>query len=488
MITEIKEYNNNQLELIKERTKSLSGIDKDEIIFNALSSVLKKDKAKYLNGEKKLSLSKINQIEKKSKQLVENKVNRVFNRQMLKSVVQHTKKWGGVNVDEIVANAAVLTLKNYQAYLAGTKKLTPADLRHIHKKATTLVDNARKLLVREANTIPVALATKKAVDQLRTRTRAPGETRDQFKKYLLQNYYHVMGLQVAYGKWSEGAIIKGPQEGMADYKVQRVITHPHGLQIVVLFPTNILDPFEKPAPIFCCRGSCTIHNLFDDLGRTVGSYSFSPAKELIKESLVEAGNMFGPVVLTGHSLGGAIGQLIAANFCDIPVEEGHSIIKEVHMYNAPGVGVKVAHEYANKRNAMAPENWPEVYHVRHVHDVVSVGGGCHIEVDFHQDTGEWDLPIHPLRMIKEVLAAHSRVNFIKDYILLKNIAQTVTAGKKLVKSVINFSRKTAGLLLRVLVADMMYAHNMYNHHSDQIRRFIHSDDGPRVRNYLRSEL
>lgn len=475
-INNTRELNIKQIELIISQIENKVGIDKNEIIFNSISSVLKRDREKYLKGEKKLSQQKITQIEKKAKQLVEMKITRLYNREMLKSVVRNTKTWAGVDVEEVVANAAVLTLKNYQKYLAGTKKLTPDDLRKIYKKATDLVDQTRKLLVKEANTLPIALATQQAVDELRNCKIAPGETPEQFKEYLMRNFYQVMGLQVAYGKWNEGTIIKGPQEGMADYQVQQVITDGHGLQIVVLYPTHVADASERPAPVFCCRGTCTIHNLFDDLSKTIGSYSFYPARPLIEESLLEAGNAYGPVVLTGHSLGGALCQLMAANFCDISAENGHSIIKEVHMYNAPGVGAEVAKEYAQKRNALAPENRPDVYHTRHVHDIVSNGGGDHIEINHRVDLGKWNLPIQPVKMLKKLLAAHTHVNSIHDFFLLKKIKKTISAGKKLTKATLEVARKIAGLLLRSIVAEMMYAQNRYFHDSDQIKRFIHSDD------------
>lgn len=469
-INKTKEYNTHQIEIIKEHIKNLSGINKDEIIFNAVSKVLKRDKQKYLDGKKKLSSVKMTQIEKKADELIQMKINRLYNRGLLQSVVQNTKRWAGVNLDEVVANATVLTFKNYQAYLDGSRKLTPDDLLKIHKKATALVDDARELIVAEANAFPISLATEKAVGRLRRSKPMEGETPDQFKQYLMQNFYYVMGLQVAYGKWDEGAIIKGPHAEMADYQVREVITHPHGLQIVVLFPTNIVDPSEKPTPIFCCRGSCTIHNLFDDLGSTVGSFSFDPAREMIKKSLLEIGHQYGPVVLTGHSLGGALCQLITANFCDIQVDKGHSIVKEVHMYNAPGVGTKTAHQYALKREALKPEYRPDVYHARHIHDVVSVGGGRHIQIDYHQDIGEWNLPMKPYKMVKEVIAAHSRIDVIRNYVS----SRTVTAGKRLLEKTLNFTHKTAGTLLRLFVADLMYKQNMYNHASDQVRRFLHS--------------
>lgn len=470
-ITEIRQYNANQLELIKQHIKNLSGIDKDEILFNAVSKTLKRDKQKYCEGMKKLSKSKVAQIEKKAAQLIEWKINRIYNRDLLKFVVHNTKTWSGVNREEIVANATVSTLKNYKEYLEGSKKLKRNDLFKIHKKATGLVDEAREILVNEANNTPISLTTEKAVEKLRKRSPMRGESPEQFKQYLMQNFYNVMGLQVAYGKWKGGEIIKGPHADMADYQVREVITHPHGLHIVVLFPINIVDPTEKPAPIFCCRGTCTIHNLFDDLGKTVGSYSFYPAQEMIKQSLLEMSDKYGPVVLTGHSLGGALCQLMAANFCDIVDENEHSIIKEVHMYNAPGVGRKIAQQYAAKREALSSENRPEVYHARHIHDVVSMGGGHHIEIDYHQDMGEWNLPMKPHTMIKEVIAAHSRTDMIINYI---SIRRTVTAGKKRLQQFLHFTNKTAGRLLRIFVADMMYKQNLYNHASDQVKRFLHA--------------
>lgn len=466
----IQLHNINKINEIKDNIENLLDVDKDEIIFNATSNILKWDRQKYFEGKKKLSKKTLSQIEKTAAKLIEMKINRMYNRGLLKSVMRNTKTWAGVHIDEVVANAAVLSLKNYKAYLDGSKKLTQDQLLKIHKKASELVDVAREILVAEANTLPVALATEKAVDLLRESKPLEGESQKEFKKNLMQNFYYVMGLQVAYGKWDKGAIIKGPHEGMADYQVQEVVTHPHGLQIVVLIPINKTDPSEKAAPIFCCRGSCTIHNLFDDLGSIVGSYAFYPARELIKKSLLEMGDKYGPVVLTGHSLGGAICQLIASHYCDTRVDKGHSVIKEVHMYNTPGVGKKIARQYAVKKETLAPENRPEIYYARHIHDIVSLGGGPHIEIDFHRDIGEWNLSAKPHRMVKEVIAAHSRINLISTYAT----SRTMSAGKKLLQLILNLTHKTAGRLLRIFVAQMMYEQNIYNHSSDQVRRFMHS--------------
>ncbi len=151
-----------------------------------------------------------------------------------------------------------------------------------------------------------------------------------------------------------------------DYKVSQVITNERGLQILVLESSDQ----QKPV-IFCCRGT-KLHrwqNIIDNLSKSIGSYSFKESKSDIEAALKTMEKRGRKVVITGHSLGGAVAQQIVAHF--------PKYIEAAYTFNAPGVGKRVANLFEQNKAALSVN--PKIYHVRHTSDFVFHAGGAHLQ-------------------------------------------------------------------------------------------------------------
>ena len=189
-------------------------------------------------------------------------------------------------------------------------------------------------------------------------------------------FYRICGSQISYESWNKGDAI-----GHAGYKVDEVITNKLGLQIVVLVSEIAGNP-----PVFCCRGTENVQNIIDDLGKNIGEYGFEPSRDQIEDTLIRLLKDHGPAVITGHSLGGALAQIIAATFTQATSKKYQSsIIKEVYHFNAPGVGERYASMYDKSKliclsRGCAP---PIVHSARHNRDIVYHAGGKHIEANDH---------------------------------------------------------------------------------------------------------
>jgi pimeloyl-ACP methyl ester carboxylesterase len=74
--------------------------------------------------------------------------------------------------------------------------------------------------------------------------------------------------------------------------------------------------------------------------------------------------MLSPVIVTGHSLGGALAQLTAAHFPDR--------VARVVTFNAPGIAAEEVKRFA------AAKDQPQVTHHRELADIVSEAGEAHL--------------------------------------------------------------------------------------------------------------
>ncbi len=213
-------------------------------------------------------------------------------------------------------------------------------------------------------------------------------------------FYRICGSQISYEHWKPGESI-----GYLGYHVDEVIRNTKGLKIVVL----VSNEKNRP-PILCCRGTRGRQNLRDDLEMNIGKYGYTPSSKQIEEKIKALNTKYGPVVLTGHSLGGAHAQMIAAHLT------AHTDIKEVYHYNSPGVGKKYADMFEKAKKGKEPP--PIVYSVRHQNDLIYHAGGRHITAD------------HTIkyRNVSKVptLEAHSISNVVSNLEIYKK-----TGGKRL---------------------------------------------------------
>ncbi len=194
-----------------------------------------------------------------------------------------------------------------------------------------------------------------------------------------EDYYQITAGVMSYINWKKGDVIPGPHPSLPNYKVQKRIKNKEGLQVVMLIPEN--QGKIAMSPILCCRGLSNLAN-FADSGRTViGQTGFETSKNEILQNLKEASELYGPVVVTGHSLGGCTGQLITAEFCDYAHNEAMPtpLIKSLYHYGAPGVGKKVTSDYSKKLVKLPQSHKPKVVSYRHAEDGIFFIGGSHLQ-------------------------------------------------------------------------------------------------------------
>lgn len=127
----------------------------------------------------------------------------------------------------------------------------------------------------------------------------------------------------------------------------------------------------KPQPVLAFRGTAEKRGMQDDTNRQgVGAYQFASNEARVREMLGLAG---GKVIVTGHSLGGALAQLAATHF--------PSAIARVCTFQSPGIPKEEAAKLDEHNKKAAPEDRVASTHHRAEGDMVHMAGEALTEGD-----------------------------------------------------------------------------------------------------------
>ena len=320
----------------------------------------------------------------------------------LEKIKQHNTADELNEVERLVNLAALTVLGDITPYLAGSKHLSEKEINQIgneYEKIKLQIGKKAKETEEKC-----ALRAQKVAMMIYTLRERSIDSSDSISiQKALAEYYQVMGCFVSYGKWKVGDEFEGPRTNFPNYEVGEIIKNSKGLQIVVLTPNGEgPDGLEMP-PIFCCRGtvSTNLHNILDDMNKHIGQYSFQESKEQIREALNDITKEYGSAVIAGHSLGGAIAQVITGEYCDLENDDHQPLIKSTYYYNAPGVGGEIAGEYEKKLKQLDRDKRPKVFRYYHKSDLISLTGGAHLKADETYEVGQYSLSPKIIR------AAHS---------------------------------------------------------------------------------
>lgn len=120
----------------------------------------------------------------------------------------------------------------------------------------------------------------------------------------------------------------------------------------------------KPPPVLAFRGTKEKRGMQDDTNRNgVGAYQFASNEARVKDILGVAG---GKVIVTGHSLGGALAQLAATHF------PGN--ISRVVTFQSPGIPKEESDKLDEHNKNASPEDKVKSTHHRAEGDAVHLAG------------------------------------------------------------------------------------------------------------------
>lgn len=186
----------------------------------------------------------------------------------------------------------------------------------------------------------------------------------------------------------------GKKEPETRYVVDRVIQTKRSLGITVLVPEgpnkNLYEPVIMVRGTQNSENEIDFWNIRDDFSKDIGTKSYEPMKEKIHQMIRQLAKKYGPVTITGHSLGGKISQLIYLdNMAEmISVDDPGSptgkkkvsVIKEAVFFGAPGTTFRRLEEFRKKQYKMDLKGYdvPNAVDYYLEKDLAHRAGGPHI--------------------------------------------------------------------------------------------------------------
>ncbi|HET7504342.1 MAG TPA: hypothetical protein VFK02_25145, partial [Kofleriaceae bacterium] len=208
---------------------------------------------------------------------------------------------------------------------------------------------------------PARTPTERTPTPETTPERAPGERTPAIGRPLANN--DSMVEQLAHGMVAKDLTPEDIAFLRANgYEAQNIVRGTRELVMRTFLPTEAGKP-----PIVAFRGTVPskVHTLIADADpRGIGIYQFEPNRELIDHQ-VQLAAQHGPILFSGHSLGGALAQTVASHY---PGQVSHIVT-----FQAPGVSRETAARIEDF-NAAHPEHPIESTHHRVKGDLVPLGG------------------------------------------------------------------------------------------------------------------
>lgn len=201
--------------------------------------------------------------------------------------------------------------------------------------------------------------------------------------------------------------------GVGEYTVQAIIRSPksHGFQAIILEPKNTEEP-----PLLIIRGSISEQKarLGDNadanwssnftIGKAVGQDIFSAMKDTIlseMQKVYKHNPDHKPFTVMGHSLGGAMAQLLTADQVTTRVDDNKYLIGKLHTFGSPGILRTQVHHFREQQNLRG--NDPvEIHRVIEKYDLVPTTG----------KPLDWDhMVITCTQNLRDYKLAHTRIPF-----------------------------------------------------------------------------